>query len=521
MKLRNHISPVVGLVVAIASLFGGSPAVAQQAYPVAPFMPYARQSCLGDRFYIQAGVQYRNIQRLGFQKTPHVIRYDEPVQDPHVPGVYYVGGRPPFGPNREGNFGTGTGVPGYQEFGSPSGVSTEDPRWSGIWIYDDGYITPVGSSEGVTPGATYLWPEGGGNTQGLGHYIGSIAVGTSTASAWNFGIFSIASTTLQVSNGYNAIYPNQPSQIGFDPAHPPNMNATYNLIWQRVMDDSVAMNPERGTPSRIWRTWGGEIQNLEFNEQIWTPSLEIGFQWTNLFDFFYGFSWFSLDKSVSRQFDTRAELWRRGFRDTFAFFSDQDVAWTPGPWDSLTSPIGGTSGNRQIMVDAEGTGGFPNRQFFEQADPAGALLLPPVNVSERVVLHTDVTVYENKFGARSWTPMYGMGRFGVTLGPLMNLIHYKASHTSREEFTASFLPPAPPAPPSQTLRETSVSNEAWLISYGLFTAVDLEIDYNNFFFRTNAQYNLSEEKQLKNSQYVWTNLNLSGYSSLLAAGVRF
>ncbi len=108
-------------------------------------MPCARQPCFSDRIYIQGGVQFRAIQRLGFQKTPSVIRYAEPVQDPHNPGVFYTEGKPPFGPNQAGDFGTGTGVPGYEEFGPPNGNPNDDPRRSGIWNYNDGYITPNGN----------------------------------------------------------------------------------------------------------------------------------------------------------------------------------------------------------------------------------------------------------------------------------------------------------------------------------------------------------------------------------------
>ncbi len=181
-----------------------------------------------------------------------------------------------------------------------------------------------------------------------------------------------------------------------------------------------------------------------------------------------------------------------------------------GSWQSDVRPNGGNV-NQQIVPDGYGVSGFPNRQFYEAPDGKGASNLPVVLVTETVVCRTDATVYENRFGVRSWTPLYGMGRFGVTLGPLVDFIYYRASQSARDAYSGGVT----------HVDEFDTLSEGWLVSYGIFTAADVEIDWNNYFFKTNAQYSLSEEKQLHNSPYTWTNLNVSGFSSILAAGVRF
>ncbi len=296
MKLRNHISLVVCLVVALASHYLGSAVFAQQAVPCTPFMPSARQQCFSDRFYIQGGVQFRSIQRLGFQKKPSVIRYAEPVEDPHNPGVFYTEGKPPFGPNQAGDFGTGTGVPGYEEFGPPNGNSNDDPRRSGIWNYDDGYINPNGnytSNDVLFPTLWPFWPGTGQERAGLGQYITS-------GDGVDLGVFALKNTASQVVLGVPSSYPHGEQVVGFVPTDPPLKTATYAVQWSRLIDDSVAISPELGVPSRIWRTWGGEIQTLDYNEELWCPTVEIGVKATSFFDVFWGLSWFGLEKAMTR-----------------------------------------------------------------------------------------------------------------------------------------------------------------------------------------------------------------------------
>jgi hypothetical protein len=506
MKLRNHISPVVCLLVALASHHLASAAFAQQALPCTPFMPSARQPCFSDRIYIQGGVQFRAIQRLGFQKKPSVIRYAEPVQDPHNPGVFYTEGKPSFGPNQAGDFGTGTGVPGYQEFGPPTGNSNDDPRRSGIWRYDDGHITPDGgfTTNDVFSSALWpFWPGSGEERAGLGQY-------RTSGGGVDLGVFTVKNTATQVLSGMPGIYPGMPQSSGFEPKAPPAKTSTFAMQWSRMIDDSVGYAPELGVPSRIWRTWGGEIQTLDYNEQLWCPTVEIGMQATSFFDVFWGLSWFDLEKAMTRTFVSRADLWRRAYKDTFSFWSDDTGNWAVGSWESDVRP-NGSNVNQQIVPDGRGTGGFPNRQFYEALDGKGASTKCPVLVNETVVCRTDATVYENRFGVRSWTPLYGMGRFGVTLGPLVNFIYYKASQSSREQFSGGV----------NHVDEKDTLSQGWMVSYGFFTAADVEIDWKSCFFRTNIQYSLSEEKQLQNSTYTWTNLNVSGFGSTLAAGIRF
>ncbi len=99
---------------------------------------------------------------------------------------------------------------------------------------------------------------------------------------------------------------------------------------------------------------------------------------------------------MTKTFTSRAELWRRAFKDTFSFWSDDTANWAVGSWQSDVRP-NGTNVNQQIVPDGRGTGGFPNRQFYETLDGKGASNLPPVVVTETVVCRTDATRVRKPF----------------------------------------------------------------------------------------------------------------------------
>jgi hypothetical protein len=493
MKLRTHISPVASLVLALASLLLGSAAIAQQPFLGAPpLMPPGRQSLVNDRFYIQAGAQFRNIQRFGFKKYAHPISFVQQV------------GVPPFGPTQDmvattnGRFGNGTGIPGYPGLvANPTGNPAADPRISGIWDYNNGFINPLGDA---------LWPNAGFSNDpqlGLGQYR------TST-SGIDPGIFQLADAYTQMGTGTqaanNVVFP---IQTGTTPLE----SAITSVRLRRIMDDTVAISPENGTPSIMWQIMAAEIADRETNEQIWGPTFELGFQWTNLFDLFYGLSWFDLDRSVATEFHSVANLWREGFSDTFPFWGDNGDGLMVGTFLSNLRP-NGSNVNRQILPNSPGQIGSPYRTFFTQVDPEGTAVRPPVPVTEAVSAHTSVRVYENRAGARSWTPLYGLGRFGVTAGPVMNAIYYNTSAISTTTFFIPNLPPGVVGP-------VATQKTEWLVSFGVFASVDIELTFNRYFLKTNMQYSVSEEKQLVNAPDLQTNLNLSGFSSIIAGGLHF
>ncbi len=477
MKRRDHTAPVSCLLAAVVFLLIQGAAVAQEFMPPPAGYPGTPSLVVG-RFYIQAGVQYRNVTRFAFERGTRT------VLNPYQWGV------PPFGPDRQNYwdafpFGSGTGTPGYPPV--PTGAAGTDPNTSGIWTYNNGAIDPNGDS---------LWPTAPFTTAplpGLGQH--DIDPGT----VWQVGIFTVSAPSSQVGNG---------TSVGFDPLAPPNMNQTFSITWQRVMDATVT--GEDGGPGleSILYQYNGRQFNQEYQTNIWSPSIELGFQWTNFFDLFTAFSWYDISRNLSQSFTGgTTDLVRRAFRDTFPYSSDYDVVWPTSPYSSNT--IIGGDGNSQINPDSPGVIGYPRRQFFLVNYGLGN-----ATASETINLHSDVRVYEWRSGVRSWVPLYGMGRFGVTFGPMMSLLSWNAS----EHGIYTFVIPNVPEP---SVFETLDHMNGTLTSFGLFGGLDVELAMNRWYAKFTGQYNLSEQKALANSPNTDTNVNLSGFTYIVSGGLRF
>jgi hypothetical protein len=69
--------------------------------------------------------------------------------------------------------------------------------------------------------------------------------------------------------------------------------------------------------------------------------------------------------------------------------------------------------------------------------------------------------------------------------------------------------------------QSDVDNKyGWVLAFGGFGAIDLALSSNGYFVRTNIQYNIAEQKAFEALQ-IEANLNVSGFSSTLAAGMEF
>jgi len=478
MKLRSHIAPLACIIMALACLTTVGPASAQEFLPpglIPPGMPYRA----GGGFYIQAGVQFRNVEKFLMQKK------NEPIRLVDTLGVV------PFGPNFDTQFGSGTGVVGYPP--TPTGNAAECPDVSGLWYYNNGFISPVGDTT-TWPNSPFL---GGGVLAGLGQYA------TTLDTPVNVGIFGVANPAGQV-GGISGT-------PGFDPTSPPAFNATFSITWELVMNNNIPAADNGAAcgyvPSRILVAQGIE-SNLSFAEQLWTPTFEVGYQWGPFFDVFFGFSWFSLKESFSKVFDTQADTYRRVFQDTFPFGSDNTANWVISSWTSNTV-ITTANVNNQILPDSPGLIGFPRRVFSERLDEA----VPPLPVVEHASARTDLTAYEYKLGARSWTPLYGMGKFGFSIGPLMNLVNYRASAHEAATFFDNQGQPI-------TTVSSAVKNTDWKTTFGFFFGTDLEIVSNVYFVRGTVLYSVQQQASV-NADPVQTTFNLGGVSALLAGGLQF
>jgi len=453
-----------------------------------PFIPPGVRANTGGGFYLQAGVQFRNIEKFVIEKRPANIRWVDTL------------GVPPFGPNTSTYFGSATGVTGYPT--SPTGNLANLPDVSGIWYYNNGGIDPNGfyiDTNGNT--IAIVWPFNPFTTppgnppdlSGLGRYA------TTSGTPFDIGMFSVANPSAQV-GGLNG--------TGFDVNNPPSFVDTYSVTWERVMNNMLYPG-ETAPPyvaSRILVASGIE-HNMSYNEQLWTPTIEVGYQWGSFFDIFYGFSWFNMKEQYSKVFPNQAYTYRRVFQDTFPFSSDNSATWPVGSWTSAT--VTGTANvNNQILPDTQGVIGFPRRVFSERLDQA----VPPVPITEFASVRTDMAIYENKLGARSWTPIYGVGKMGFFMGPLMNIIYYRASANDLGRFDLE---------PGAPVGGISEFKAGWTTTFGLFLGSDLEIVSNSYFVRGSIQYSWQLQGSVNNSDTIQTVFNLGGISGLVSGGVQF
>ncbi len=466
MKPRDHIASVSCLLAVVIFLLIEGAAIAQEFMPPPAFGPGAPSLVYG-RFYVQGGVQYRNIQRFGFRRFVRPYSF---VQD---------WGQAPFGTDQEGPFGTGTGVVGYPT--TPDGINA-DPNISGNWIYDNsGFITPNGVIYDDAGGTVVATPVNGAWDSfagGLGQRPGTM---TSGASHYQFiGEFQIGNTPDNVQDGFSI----GASSTGL------NFTDTTKVSFRRVLNSSVN-GYGTGRESLIWTTMGPEIRDREFTLNPICPTLEFGFQWTNFFDLFGAFSWYDMDINFGGTYHLTSSLSHRAIKDTFPYTSSRTGTWQNTVPSNTTHPstlIETVEGVWDVIFpDSSRNGVSPNRTFFFVQD-FGA---PPAPTTETIALHTDVRIYEYKLGARSWIPLYGLGRFGVVFGPLVNQINYNAS-LSRN--TTVEIPNAP----AVTIPYYEHHNGT-LWSFGLFTGTDMEVAFGQYFGKFGLYYNLTEEKVLKNA----------------------
>ncbi len=96
----------------------------------------------------------------------------------------------------------------------------------------------------------------------------------------------------------------------------------------------------------------------------------MGYQWSNYFDVFYGFSWFTASNSMSVTNVIQGQGSRTSIVDTFPFLSDDDSAWPVFAFSSSTTIVNGDPAlNYHIAPNSPANGGiFPNRQFSTVAD---------------------------------------------------------------------------------------------------------------------------------------------------------
>jgi len=445
------------------------------------------------RFYVQGGVRFRVIDTLRIRQEPSPI-------------VYREEGFPPFGPNAAGYFGTGTGVPGYPTnpiLGDPN------PNISGYWAYNNGFIDPEAPTDATAAAGNFPYPQP--PEVMLGRFVRTVTIGGVTSTqVYNIGSFQINDTFLQVDNPGGVV------------------RETTRVSWNRLIDgtyvnkDSLPSPVE--IPSRLFEGSGFGF-TASFDPQLWSPVIEFGYHAAGFFDLIYSYSSFSFDNTVSRCKDVAVNFGRRGFMDTFSFYSNLPANWrikvfnsanSLQPCGDLTSNCPGcpecddeTRVNYRIWPDGAGQGAYPLRQFYDFF-PSDT---PKESLREEMSQRVDVAVKENRFGGRSWIPLLGASRLGVSLGVIISPMYYRIS-ASRKVTSLG-----PRAPGVVFENNAEVQRGVWW-NLGLFGSLDFQLFRGAWFAQTSLDYSVCRNENATVFG-VETTVNPGGFSTFLSAGLPF
>jgi len=541
MKFSSPRIPLV-CTLAAACLLGLCETVFGQ-FNAVPCVPPVPCQVAPSRFYVQGGVRFRVVNTFRIRQEPVSIIYREE-------------GFPPFGPNAAGFFGTGTGVPGYPT--NPV-IADPNPNISGYWAYNNGFIDPRAPIDATAAAGNFQYPQP--PEVMLGRFVRNAGAGSGTTTvAYNIGSFQMNDTYLQVDN---------PVQFVRDPVTLTGESGDYyrpsdtivkissvaettRVTWNRLIDGSyvnyAGIPSPVEVPSRLFDGPGFGF-TAGFDPQLWTPVIEVGYHASGFFDLIYSFSPYSFDTTVSRSQVVQANFGRRGFTDTFSFYSNVTSTWRNKMFNSATSlqPCGdpiarcrgcgptctdpdesgcdddcqtqGAGGcpdcpdeyiaNYRIWPDGTGQGAYPLRQLYD-VFPTG---VPKENLREEISQRVDVSVKENRFGGRSWTPILPMARLGVSLGAMVSPIYYRISANRRVTSLG------PQAAGLVLENSAEVQRGVWW-NLGLFGSIDFQLFRGAWFAQTSIEYSVCRN-QNATVFGVETTVNPGGFSTLLSAGLSF
>ncbi len=474
MKLQTHICLTMGLAFVIACLLAADLATAQGFPMQPPLMPNGRLARAGGNFFILGGVRYRNINQFEFNVKGHDLRQENP-------------GTVPFGPDSEGDFGRGTGIPGFVDVGS-----APDP--ANIIFYDNGELNPnspgtrrsqcddpdAGIVDCGEPDTSFPDPP---NPQ-----LGRFLVLDNQANCcggqvfpYNVGKFVINDPLSQVSN-------------------PESIAETDTVTFERVIEDSA-----------IYVADGLLLEDIEFADKVWTPFIELGFQYTNFFSLYYGISWFGLQHGMQKVNNTVGEFRRRVLIDTFPFSSSHGVAWPETQFDSSDTIVNlDANQSYAIWPNSIGKDIYPSRRFEERRNAAR----PNEQFVETITHRTDFEIYENRFGARSWQPLYGLGSVGAYGGFLFAPITFKTAGTRRT------ISNGPELEPGTIIEDLAAQKQGTMWAYGAFVGADVRFNYGGFFVGSQTEYRLVTTQKVELLD-VETTLDTGGFSVAFDGGIQF
>ena len=236
----------------------------------------------------------------------------------------------------------------------------------------------------------------------------------------------------------------------------------------------------------------------------------MGVQVADYFSLFAGFSFYKLGRETTKTQVQPVDFMRRGFTDTFSFFSS-DEGGLVIPFDSHNTIANGNPIQRyEVVPNGIAQGQYPTRLYFLTTD----FNLPQENIQETISHRADLETYEFRLGARSWLPLFGMGSFGVSAGALGNIINYRL-------FGSRTVVSLGPTAPGLILETPLASEKNMQFKVGGFLGSDLEVLLQRgCFVRGSVQYSLSDQFRAELLS-VYTNFDPGGFSWSVAGGFRF
>ncbi len=473
-------------------------------------------------FYIGGGAKVRDIQTCTIGTKGAEV---QTIIDP---------GTPAFGPNVSGNI--LYPVP-------PTALGTDNPSISGIWSYDDGFIEPTGTTA-TAPAANY--PTGA--IAGLGHFVagenggsfrifdfhvqandgGSGSISNTTALSWSKLLTGLTPGSTDFMLHFICAQPAAGTGTSCFPGLPcPGPTACTYLNNVGVGVAGGVQDPatvEAGTvyyneaPSGGFAATivGGDSQ--DFQNRVWAPYIEFGFQSTALFDIFTGISWFPVSRTFSETRQVLVPFARRGFRDTFGFQSSDPANWSV---TNFWSVLGEAGQSYFIFPNNGSTEPVPSRTFFIAVDSD----VPATPAQETITSTLDFTTIESRTGGRTWIPLWGMGRFGTNFGALLAATRAKLTTNAIYVATADSPPllpgGAPLVPAGGTLINTVLQQDPTQWNLGLFGGIDAELGSCRWFVKSALEYNYYFYGTIVEDDIISSKVNLSGVAANILGGMRF
>jgi len=137
------------------------------------------------------------------------------------------------------------------------------------------------------------------------------------------------------------------------------------------------------------------------------------------------------------------------------------------------------------------------------------------NFQQNITISAEFTPIENRFGARSWAPLYGLGRWGMMLGTAVIPTHFKITGSTTDINLVSNNTPV-----GTVLLDQAADQDNWKTLYGVFIGSDLSLGNTGYFligsidymWTTSVNYDLNAVK---------ASFSHSGWSAGLSGGIQF